>query len=735
MTDKENAPLSAVCVKALNDKLVMKEYVQRKDDVQIKSVLKILGDNFALSSNPNSRKGGLIGLAAASIALGKDSCKYVNELVKPVLQCFKDADSQVRYYSCEALYNIVKVTRGSVLPFFNEIFDALSKLYADPDQNVKSGTELLDRLMKDIVTESASFDLVSFIPLLRERIYNKNEHARQFIVSWIVTLDAVPDINMLVLLPEILDGLFQILDDRKLEIRKMCQDCLREFLIGIQKSKTYINFPQMANILIFHSENMEAITWLREFVFLAGRLMLPYTSGILRAILPRLAVEDIENKSKKSVREAAESLNRVVMELIEEVDDNPTPAQTPSQESTQGQTTPENIREVIFTSKGEVTSTSKDMDSKVESVTDKDVVYVGETSRVPDAHRLTTMVQTPAGKGPTQVLLALETLAKITSYPIDTSAISSNEHTSCAQDSQLQTGIKDSSTQKTDSDSKTSGNGIVSNDNLIRHLSQCLKTVNVTNKYFLHFMVQLIDCFKKDRILLERRGAFIIRQLCVLLNSEDIFQSMSEILILETDVKFACTMVQTLNTILLTSTELFNLRNQLKHLNSKESCLLFSCLYRSWSHSPVATLALCYLTQNYTHSCSLLQVFGNLEITVDFLNEIDKLIQLIESPIFAYLRLQLLDESNSEDLIRSLYGLLMLLPQAEPFTLLRNRLNCIPHFQMAAFANRTKEQTKVERNQYVQEIKFDKLLQHFLSVQSQHRKARRKHLGYTPDIV
>jgi len=52
----------------------------------------------------------------------------VNELVKPVLACFRDADSQVRYYSCEALYNIVKVTRGSVLPFFNEVFDALSKV-------------------------------------------------------------------------------------------------------------------------------------------------------------------------------------------------------------------------------------------------------------------------------------------------------------------------------------------------------------------------------------------------------------------------------------------------------------------------------------------------------------------------------------------------------------------------------------------------------------------------------
>ena len=37
----------------------------------------------------------------------------------------------------------------------------------------------------------------------------------------IAALDAVPDINMLVLLPEILDGLFNILGDTSPEIKKM----------------------------------------------------------------------------------------------------------------------------------------------------------------------------------------------------------------------------------------------------------------------------------------------------------------------------------------------------------------------------------------------------------------------------------------------------------------------------------------------------------------------------------
>jgi len=60
----------------------------------------------------------------------QDSSNYVCDLVKPVLTCFFDSDSRVRYYACESLYNIVKVARGSVLVFFNDVFDGLSKVRA-----------------------------------------------------------------------------------------------------------------------------------------------------------------------------------------------------------------------------------------------------------------------------------------------------------------------------------------------------------------------------------------------------------------------------------------------------------------------------------------------------------------------------------------------------------------------------------------------------------------------------
>ena len=64
--------------------------------------------------------------------------RWPQKIVPPVLQSFIDQDSRVRYYACEALYNIAKVARGGIIPFFNDVFDALCKLSADSDPNVQA---------------------------------------------------------------------------------------------------------------------------------------------------------------------------------------------------------------------------------------------------------------------------------------------------------------------------------------------------------------------------------------------------------------------------------------------------------------------------------------------------------------------------------------------------------------------------------------------------------------------
>lgn len=67
-------------------------------------------------------------MAAAAIALGSELPRYLEVIVPPVLACFTDQDARVRYYACEAMYNIAKVAKGEILKYFNHIFDALCKV-------------------------------------------------------------------------------------------------------------------------------------------------------------------------------------------------------------------------------------------------------------------------------------------------------------------------------------------------------------------------------------------------------------------------------------------------------------------------------------------------------------------------------------------------------------------------------------------------------------------------------
>lgn len=54
-----------------------------------------------------------------------------------------------------------------------------------------------------------------------------------------------------------------------------------------------------------------------------------------------------------------------------------------------------------------------------------------------------------------------------------------------------------------------------------------------------------------------------------MLNAEDVYRTLAEILLQERDLKFASLMVEQLNMILLTSSELYELRTSLKDLETQ----------------------------------------------------------------------------------------------------------------------------------------------------------------------
>jgi vacuole morphology and inheritance protein 14 len=145
---------------------------------------------------------------------------------------------------------------------------------ADPEISVKNGADLLDRLLKDVVAECAelssgkaveehtltatastsakqsshmdrvqdplreevtNFTLDHFIPLLSERMYAVNPFTRSFLVSWLSVLNALPDLELLSFLPDILDGLLSFVGDSNVNVRAATTNVLGEFLREIRE--------------------------------------------------------------------------------------------------------------------------------------------------------------------------------------------------------------------------------------------------------------------------------------------------------------------------------------------------------------------------------------------------------------------------------------------------------------------------------------------------------------------
>jgi len=257
---------------------------------------------------------------------------------------------------------------------------------------------------------------------------------------------------------------------------------------------------------------------------------------------------------------------------------------------------------------------------------------------------------------------------------------------------------------------------------------------NSEDDYFSNFMVNLLQLFSTDRKLLETRGNLIIRQLCTSLSAERIYRTLADCIEKEEDVEFASIMVQNLNNNLITAPELAELRKRLRNLETKDGQTFFVALFRSWCYNAVATFSLCLLAQAYEQAYNLLQIFAELEMTVTILIQIDKLVQLIESPVFTYLRLQLLEPDKYPHLYKCLYGLLMLLPQSSAFAALKNRLNSVSSIGFLHIAPRPNASTpsgsnfdRPNRLKGREEgiIRWNELLEKFRSVQERARRLQR----------
>ncbi|KKY25089.1 putative vacuole-associated enzyme activator complex component [Phaeomoniella chlamydospora] len=781
---------------ALELERLVRESSASKDHEKIGKIVDQLCLEYAYAVHqPHARNGGLIGLAATSIALGSEEvAPYLQEIVPPVLACFTDQDARVRYYACESMYNIAKVAKGEILLFFNEIFDSLCKLAADSELSVKNGAELLDRLVKDIVSESAAsyvsilqysgkrhgvssdeqtqdtssetsstelptaFSLARFIPLLQDRIHVINPFTRTFLVSWLTLLDTIPDLELVTYLPAFLGGLFRFLSDPNRDVYVATQGLLERFLNEIKKiarikrgieesrksrsngngdAKSSLGSSSGSNVrssslsgegddtaaiesvddnggdesneptheddwvpgqdvMVDHAKILDillqfvdsttakapqtsnntngltgekdeeigivALRWIDSFFEISPEDILQFVPRLLSQVLPALSAPSDQ------VRTTASRVNNSLMDYIvsfaEEggANETPKPATTATRVAKEAE-----VKDRRPSGPGTKSSSISEPqnDSNRSETPQEDCTPRSSLDPTPQPQPISDLDYAAAVNALTLQFLNENEATRVAALSwlimlhrkAPKKVVAFNDGTFPAL-------------LKTLSDPSES---VVTRD--LQLLSQISR--NSEDGYFASFMVNLLQLFSTDRKLLENRGNLIIRQLCMNLSPERIYRTLADCLEKDEDIEFASIMIQNLNNNLITAPELADMRKRLRNLETKEGQMFFVALFRSWCYNAVATFSLCLLAQAYEQAYNLLQIFAELEMTVNMLIQIDKLVQLLESPVFTYLRLQLLEPERYPYLYKCLYGLLMLLPQSSAFAALKNRLNSV----------------------------------------------------------
>lgn len=817
---------------ALELEKIIKKLINDNNWDQIDIIINELSRDFTYALHqPTSRIAGLIGLAAISIALGINHIgKFLNQILPPVLACFGDQNDQVRFYACESLYNIAKISKGEILSYFNEIFDILCKITTDSENSVKSAAELLDRLIKDIVSEKASnfinivnnnpnllppatttnlqngivyqetyqqndnltFSLPKLMPLLTERIYVINPDTRIFLVDWLKVLLITPGLELISFLPSFLSGLFTFLGDTHKDVRTITHSFLNLLLAEIERifllkkdlidKKLQSNTPTTTPTTNNNKQNVS----LKKLngTLIAERkksLMLAFNENNSNTSIistnnnnSTTSINNNNNVSDEIITQTTNSSSKSITLEIDPTNNNEQDTPTPiinkrdGQEYIIGQDIKINFPEIIEILVNNLASSESEIQIVALKWIDS-LLSLSHETFIPFLANILSLLLKLIGDSDERIsnsALNINKKFRLLCTEYDNLKEIKISYGSILNSLALQffDGKIDAKIACLDwllliyrhAPSKTIDHNesmfltllTALSDNDARLIDRALNLIRElcsekNESYLKKFLIDLLNLFKRDLKLFKKKGNYIMKQLCTSLSPETIYSMVSDIINNQNDIILTRMMIQVLSTNLITATEVKSLRDKLR---LSDDHLFFNSLFKSWCHNPISVISLCLISENYELAYNVLQSFANYDLTVTDLLQLDILVQLLESPIFTRMRLQLLENQKYPYLYKCLYGILMILPQSKAFDILNKRLSSLNGFPQTPISSlRNLSSRSTSPNNFILEsssissnihrLDFTELLDYFNKIRSSDEKNVTKDLIFDTKVL
>ena len=261
----------------------------------------------------------------------------------------------------------------------------------------------------------------------------------------------------------------------------------------------------------------------------------------------------------------------------------------------------------------------------------------------------------------------------------------------------------------------------------------------IREEYTEKILSLILNKFKENNNLLENKGLIIMQKLCFNLNIETLFLSLADILYYrEKCYKFASKMISIMDIIIfnykcfnsnsisvlnfnidkigfknksiINNLLMFNKNKDLyvdntnknsnssinkslqqsnKNLNSKSNKhskkiklkpdYFFSKVFKTWCINPVSSLFISLYSEFYDLSLLIVFELSQIKLNMEDYLQLALLVQQFESVNFVNLRIHLIEPSKYPSLLKTLYGIIYILPQGKAYTALSNRIRIVEY--------------------------------------------------------
>jgi vacuole morphology and inheritance protein 14 len=613
---------------------------------------------FIRNANPAFRRGGMASVKAtiAGVPNMSDKQKRHNpEFVKLsadlVLPLFADVDPVVRISALETAHELVRKFQSQLFTTsFMELFRALHAIMTDKDKRCQALGRELSSTVREFVTgsESGAFSpetFVSFITEAMEPLVSSSASSEldtqvvQWLLEWISHVYDLPNHELVLQLPRFLGHLYHLIarcpsPEAEKIMERSLRDAKRAHTQGLDVNirELMITSLDCVNTIDVAATRKLALEWTSELLRLGGLRMMSLTHSMLDAILPQLSAKDL------TIRIAAQNANALLQQLLVENEmsgDVASPIASPEVMPVDRVTLPPALSSSAGTTVISYYPVLQAMMSHLE-------VRSKEDTRIASLEWFLLI----HGVRPDVVHEHFETVfAAILTTLAD---VSEN----------------------------------------VMHKSVEVLHILAGEDRFAYFIQLLLQHLELKAPILLPKAPTIIKQLQLRYQGaqdgfstcEKLLLKIAELLPQRQDLRFVTKLVIVLNTMLLTSKELMPLREVLrKGVSDARARATLLGLYPCWCFDATAAVALCLLTTTYGQAFRLVVLMGNSEISPQALVQIDRLVQLLESPVFSFLRIALLHPIQNAALVKTLFGLQMVLPQASPqYKALHARLKSVP---------------------------------------------------------